>query len=322
MLNALTLAVALLLPAAAPAPADDPNLLLKQIASGDRVATDRAVARLAHLGAGSSIGLALGNLLSNPTTSVRESAAYALAGLPGAAKGAEEALVKALSDDSPRVRTDAARAIGRAKLKSGAKAVVKAMNDDSKPVRIAALQALAIIGDGKDKATVAAVLGGLEWTDLELVGAAMDCAGALKMKAAREPLLAHLATGPELTRPAAARALVRIGAPEGRAQLEKMLTGDETTRVEGAKLLEGATEKWAIDRLRLLLTDPTLKVRAAAARALAAGGDQLAVSFLVVGAETSPNPDEALAYARVLDDLGVSPEARSQARAEHLRKKP
>ncbi len=321
MISALALAAALLLPVAA-APSDDPNALLKQITSGDRVATDRAVARLAHLGAGASIGRALGELLGNPQTSVRESAAYALAGLPGAAKGAEEALVKALTDDSPRVRADAARAIGRAKLRGAAKGIVKAMKDDAKPVRIAALQALTVIGDGKDKATIAAVLGGLEWTDLELVGAAMDAAGALKMKAAREPLLAHLATGPELTRPAAARALVRIGAPEGRAKLEELLSGDETTRVEAAKLLEGATETWAIDRLRVLLTDPSLKVRAAAARALVAGGDQLAVSFLVVGAETSPNPDEALAYARVLDDLGVSPEARAQARAEHLRRKP
>ena len=59
MISALALAAALLLPVAA-APSDDPNALLKQITSGDRVATDRAVARLAHLGAGASIGRALG----------------------------------------------------------------------------------------------------------------------------------------------------------------------------------------------------------------------------------------------------------------------
>lgn len=312
------LAVLLLAAPSARAGTEEIPDLLRQIARGDRPQVDAAVARLTFLGVGRNVGESLGLLLTSPDPRVRESASYALASLPAAAQGAQKPLVAALEDEGPLVRAQAARALGRAGVRKAGPALARAAADPNPSVRKAALVALGSCAEPKDRYAAAPVLAALADPDPEVQAAGCEAASRLQLAAAKPALLGILAGRSELLRLAAARALLRIGAPEAKSFAETLLGGDEGSRAEGCRLLDGTQERWAKERLMALLMDPVLPVRCACARALAAQDDELGLAFLVVGAETSPDGVESLAYARILDDLQVPHDRRKQLKKKHV----
>jgi HEAT repeat protein len=82
---------------------------------------------------------------------VRTEAIYALGAISRAPADAETAqgLIKALDHYDPAIRAAAAKAAGRLEVKSAGDTLIKAINDSQAPVRYAAMRALGAIGEAR-----------------------------------------------------------------------------------------------------------------------------------------------------------------------------
>jgi HEAT repeat protein len=236
----------------------------------------------------------------------RRNLAATLAGL--SVRGAEPTLAQLTQDDDSAVRMYAAQGLGRLRSRR-INVLVPLLEDKSSGVRKEAARALGATRSPK----VGKVLVGLAKSETELeVRTAMLVAvgesGDAKQVAA---LKGFLASDSEATRFAAARALCLLGAKDGFAFADKLLTSsDRFVRRQGLALFEGVAAKKGDVALRPLLEDKDRGLAAGAARILYQGGDATMLEWLVVSSWNAKSTDEKLLYEKELEPLQLADDRR------------
>jgi HEAT repeat protein len=195
-------------------------------------------------------------------------------------------VVRALDDDSPRVRLDAAALVADARITEGAPALVRWLDDPTPAARLAALRALV----------------------------------ALRATAALPSLARMLSDADVAIRAEAVRAAAAVGGVDATvALLDRVSDPEASVRVEAARTLGELGDARAVFTLLGALQDAAPEVRAAAALSLGRLGDARALRGLV-SLVHDPDADVRVAAVRAAGALGRStPEAVADLAAVALR---
>ncbi|WP_342375139.1 HEAT repeat domain-containing protein [Myxococcus stipitatus] len=269
-------------------------------------AVPAAVSRLRYLGeephAADVITDALRRVLEDR---VRRNLVAVLAGLD--TRAAEPALVRLAGDGDSTVRMYAAQGLARLNSRN-VQVLLPLLNDKSSGVRRDAAKALGASHNPKvGKPLMAAAKAEQE---LEVRAAMLAAVGETGDKKQVKPLKEYLTSDSESTRFAAARGLCRLGAPEGFAFANKLLTAeDRFVRRQGLELFEGVPAKKASVAIKPLLEDKDRGLAAGAARVLFQGGDASMLDWLVL-ASWKAKGEEKLAYEKELETLQLQDDRR------------
>ena len=228
-----------------------------------------------------------------------------------------EAALRDLGDRDPRVRAQAADALGRVaptEHDPAVSALVRAADDEHPSVRYAALLSLGELAAGAAVDAIAARLGDGEPLVREAAAIALGQLGPAGGARAWSALEAALAAAEPEVRFQAVASLSEIDAARA-APLVVALLDDEDgkVRAQAAAALGDAGERRHADRLARLLDDRD-DIRHEAALALARLGDRRALPALVAGLGVA---DRALDAATPLASLGVGEDAVARAALGH-----
>jgi HEAT repeat protein len=211
-------------------------------------------------------------------------------------------LIKALGyQKDPRVRGDAAEALGRSGDPRAVEPLLAALKDADSDIRQRAAAALATAGD---PSAVEQLLPALEDEDHSVRAAAARALGQPGDARPIEPLLAALKDGYAAVREAAAGALARIGAPAIEPLIAALRDPDGALRKGASEALVGMGGP-AVEPLVRALADPQL--RSVAGPMVGQIGDLRAVPLLVACLEDASDPVRKAA-ADTLDLLAWSPD--------------
>jgi HEAT repeat protein len=184
---------------------------------------------------------------------------------------------EALKSPVPALRADALRVLARRGSAADLDLVEPLVSDGSPRVRRQAVAALGALGPGPH---LNRVVGRLRDADLEVRLAAVRVLGDSGNKSARRVLMPLLLDPSQIVRRAAAAALGDLGLDPADQQRElaslrlqelvaSLRRGDDQVRASAARELGLSGRKQALPPLRRLLEDPSPRVSAAAARAVA-----------------------------------------------------
>jgi HEAT repeat protein len=160
---------------------------------------------------------AIAGLIDDPRPEMRFSAVWTLSTL-GASHA--NAIAAALQDEDPEVRLLAAQCLGDLGASDQADAIARLLDDDSDEVRFGAGAALAALDDSRGAPTLRAALSRVDRAFPAAIGL-----GDLEDQQSRVELMRlakHRWRSP-IVRAAAARALVRLGEPEGTEVIRKLV---------------------------------------------------------------------------------------------------
>ncbi len=228
--------------------------------------------------------------IADPSDRVRRSAIIDLARHARDAGSAEvqEGLTKALQDKDAMVRTQAAYALGDARMSGALPALQMAMEDDHPGVRQAAIDALGMIGDDRATARLVRALGD---DRAEVRFQAIIALSRVSPKDARSSVLELAKDDDPHVRYVAVRVCEEIFSGE---------QGTASTAIELDSTVERAAEQW--------LTDIDEPVRVAAAILLARAGNLAGKSSLVRAVEgrvEGLDPEDATAAIELAGALGL-----------------
>ena len=214
------------------------DALIERCRSGDPDAQIDAALRLRDLGA-ESAAADVARLLASPDAVVRETAASVLGVLGGGDRAAAgRALVTALGDREPLVRSGAADALGMLRVHDALPQLRHALSADPEPlVRASAAESL---GDLVDAAALPELVGALDDEDDAVRGYAANAIGLIGDAGALGELDAALAAGPSAAFKAELLgARHRLGAPGSRDDLLALAAAaDADSADELSNLLE------------------------------------------------------------------------------------
>ena len=160
-----------------------------------------------------------------------------------------EALIKALDHYDPAIRHAAARVSGRLKATGTGAALINAVNDSQQPVRFAAMRAL---GDIREKTAIQALTQQVEYYKRgEGAWAALDALARIGDAESAPLFKSRLADRDEFIRRAAAEGLARAGDASEAATLELGATKDGSAMVRLAM-------KFALEKLKGGYVSPIL----------------------------------------------------------------
>ena len=224
-----------------------------------------------------------------------------------------EAALRDLEHQDPRVRAQAADALGRVEAADRGTAVtalVRAAEDAHASVRYAAILSLGELGAGEAVDALVARIGDVEPLVREAAAIALGQLGEAGGPRAWSALERALASEEPEVRFQAVASLAEIDAARA-APLVVGLTddGDAKVRAQAAAALGDAGERRHADRLARLLDDAG-DVRHEAALALARLGDRRALPSLVAALGTA---DRAFDAATALAQLGIGDDAAARA---------
>jgi len=222
----------------------------------------------------------------------------------------ERALLRALNDDALGNRMSAAKALGRIKSTKATAPLEGLLGDQATGARREAARALGVIGkprSGPPLIAAAKIEDDLETRVVMLM--AVGKTGDVRQVAALEGFLENSS---ESARLSAAQALCLLGSAKGQAFAKKVISSeDRLERLQGVRLFEGTSLKVAKALLTPALEDQDHAVRAAAARVLAAAGDESKVEWLVIQSAKQSGPEAVLIYESEIEKLRVEPERRA-----------
>ena len=200
-----------------------------------------------------------------------------------------DALIEALEAREPAVRRMAAGLLGRTTVEKAGAALVRAVDDDADPaVRAEALDALGrLAGPPTAIAAAIACLGDpVEPVRVAALHALARVSGDLGTTLAIDPGIADLEDDPSPAIRAAMACLLASEGPDPRASriLERLLDGpDEDDVVAGLDAIKRLGDPRPVDRIETLLSDPSPRVRAAAAGSVAGSRDADALAPELIG---------------------------------------
>jgi HEAT repeat protein/ATP/ADP translocase len=200
-----------------------------------------------------------------------------------------DALIEALEARDPAVRRMAAGLLGRTTVEKAGPALVRAVDDDADPaVRAEALDALGrLAGPPTAIAAAIACLGDpVEPVRVAALHALARVSGDLGTTLAIDPGIADLEDDPSPAIRAAMACLLASEGPDPRASriLERLLAGpDEDDVVAGLDAIKRLGDPRPVDRIETLLSDPSPRVRAAAAGSVAGSRDADALAPELIG---------------------------------------
>jgi HEAT repeat protein len=192
------------------------SMLLEAFDDPHPNARQAAVLALGRVVPGEAAG-PIARLLQDGRPEMRFSAVWTLSRL-----GPEQAssIRDTLQDEDPEIRLLAAECLGELEAKDHANAIADLLDDDSDAVRFGAATALAALGDSRGAPALRAALARADRAFPAAIGL-----GDLEDQRSRVEL-AKLARGPwrsPILRAAAARALVRLGDPDGTRVIRKLV---------------------------------------------------------------------------------------------------
>ena len=224
-----------------------------------------------------------------------------------------EAALRDLEHTDPRVRAQAADALGRSEPGDRGQAVtalVRAVDDAHPSVRYAAILSLGELGAGEAVDALVARLGDGEPLVREAAAIALGQLGEAGGARAWSALERALSSDEPEVRFQAVASLAEIDATRAAPLVVGLLDdGDAKVRAQAAAALGDAGERRHADRLARLLDD-TVDVRHEAALALARLGDRRALPSLVAALGTA---DRAFDAATALAALGIGEDASARA---------
>lgn len=151
---------------------------------------------------------------------------------PQAAAAHADGLIQALDHYDPVIRTAAARVIGRQQVKPAGAALIKAANDSQPPVRFAAMRAL---GEIREETAVQALTEQLEfYRKGEGAWSALDGLARIAHPSSIPVFKSRLIDRDEYIRRAAVEGLARADASAEAGTLETMATSDSSKMVRAA----------------------------------------------------------------------------------------
>jgi len=224
-----------------------------------------------------------------------------------------EAALRDLEHTDPRVRAQAADALGRSEPGDRGQAVtalVRAVDDAHPSVRYAAILSLGELGAGEAVDALVARLGDGEPLVREAAAIALGQLGEAGGARAWSALERALSSDEPEVRFQAVASLAEIDATRAAPLVVGLLDdGDAKVRAQVAAALGDAGERRHADRLARLLDD-TVDVRHEAALALARLGDRRALPSLVAALGIA---DRAFDAATALAALGIGEDASARA---------
>lgn len=276
----------------------------------------RAAAMLARIGRTAAPAVPkLAELLNDKSRDVQLAAAEALAAVGPAAKDAIPDLAKKVEDKDPDLALAATRTLQMLGpvAAPAVPTLAKAIQSDDRSRCIEAAQALAAIGPAAADAvpTLAKQLGDARLRTDERLALLQAVAGIGKLaKGAIPPVAALLGDKDSAIRVAAAETLGKVGSmdPDAVKKLSGTLTDSHgVVRIAGLKALAGVGGKASvpdIKRLQDSTTDPTMKVRAAAAL-VALGAEEDANLAVVMAALKDRTPAGKAARLTAIEAVDV-----------------
>jgi type 1 glutamine amidotransferase/HEAT repeat protein len=214
-----------------------------------RAAAARAMARL---GDASTVDLLAGLAASDKGT-VRQAARESLVRLAGA--DVDKRLLAACAEGSPAVRAEVFLAMASRRTSGATALLLKAAGDADEQARTAAFDALAVLGQAEDYASLVQLLVAAKGTSEAAERAVLSVGGRLATVADRaSPLLAALKAGPAEAKPPLLRLLASCGGADAlQAVKANLADADAAVRDAATRALANWPDESAADDLMALV---------------------------------------------------------------------
>lgn len=288
--------------------AQEVQMTLARMLSGD-ISMNAAVNKLSFMNAGPWACEAIGELLKkefNPKKRVILIEALSQLAVPG--QVTESAFNSAILSDDLTLRLAGIRGLGRIRSLRATPGLVALLQDKVLGVRREAARALGNIGSASAGAPLMKAAQAED--DPETRAIMIQAVARTGDKKQIKPLQAFLTHDSESARFASAQALCVLGDAKGLDYAKKLLASPEASvRGQGVGLFEGASAKVTKPLLKPLLSDKEPKLRAAAARIMAQGGDREMSDWLVLESYKAAG-DDRLKYEDEIEKLRLSDEER------------
>jgi HEAT repeat protein len=284
---------------------------IARMLSGE-MSQNAATNRLTYLGAGGWAVDYMAELLKREFNPKRRLLLVeAVAAIAVASPAAESVLGQATTEEDISLRLAGVRGLARLKSARATPTLLNLLKDPMVGVRREAARSIGQVG--LPSAGVPLMRAAAKEEDLEARALMLVAVGRVGAKTQRLALEKVLDSKSEVERTAAGQALCLLGAPRGVAFAKSLLTSPESAaRLQGVLLFEGASAKQARRMLEPMLADTSVKVRANAARVMAAGGDWVMADWLVVESFKAQGDDRVL-FENEIEKLRLTDEQRQSA---------